>query len=50
MITITESGMPFGPYSKSCVYHLECSSLYKSVKNVKQLSLYCKIKLSPLVL
>lgn len=35
MITITESGMTFGPYSEPCVYHLECSSLYKSVKNVK---------------
>lgn len=35
MITIKESGMEFGPFDESQVYHIEKSQLYKKTQNVK---------------
>lgn len=34
-MTISESGMTFGPYDESKVYHLEVSNLYREISNAK---------------
>lgn len=35
MITISESGMVFGPFDETQVYHIEKSRLYNGINNVK---------------